>query len=127
MRTATPGYGGQLTFGSPDAFKFERAFSVHLRRVHAQATRREYRFDGAGSAIPRGGVGADSNDARRVGVHRRLQRAETGTITFFSRVSRIAFTPIVQGDVNGDGRSGDRAFIPNPARDGRDARSKFER
>jgi hypothetical protein len=27
----------------------------------------------------------------------------------------LPFTPIVQGDVNGDGRSGDRAFIPNPA------------
>jgi hypothetical protein len=39
-----------------------------------------------------------------------------GTITGFSRIqSGLPFTPIVQVDVNGDGRSGDRAFIPNPA------------
>jgi hypothetical protein len=29
--------------------------------------------------------------------------------------SGLPFTPVVQGDVNGDGRSGDRAFIPDPA------------
>jgi hypothetical protein len=29
--------------------------------------------------------------------------------------SGLPFTPIVQGDVNGDGRGGDRAFIPDPA------------
>jgi hypothetical protein len=28
--------------------------------------------------------------------------------------SGLPFTPLVQGDVNGDGRTGDRAFIPNP-------------
>ena len=34
----------------------------------------------------------------------------------FARMqSGLPFTPTVQGDVNGDGRSGDRAFIPNPA------------
>ncbi len=29
--------------------------------------------------------------------------------------SGLPFTPLVQGDVNGDGRSGDRAFIPDPS------------
>ena len=41
---------------------------------------------------------------------------KTGTLTLFARAqSGLPFTPIVQGDVNGDGRGGDRAFIPNPA------------
>jgi hypothetical protein len=45
-----------------------------------------------------------------------LSAPHIGTITGFSRIqSGLPFTPIVQGDVNGDGRSGDRAFIPNPA------------
>jgi hypothetical protein len=37
-------------------------------------------------------------------------------VTLFARAqSGLPFTPLVQGDVNGDGRGGDRAFIPNPA------------
>ena len=31
--------------------------------------------------------------------------------------SGLPFTPIVQGDVNGDGRGGDRAFIPDPSKE----------
>ncbi|HWJ38486.1 MAG TPA: hypothetical protein VNR86_06975, partial [Sphingomicrobium sp.] len=39
-----------------------------------------------------------------------------GTLTMFARFqSGLPFTPLVSGDVNGDGRGGDRAFIPNPA------------
>jgi len=37
-------------------------------------------------------------------------------LTLFGRAqSGLPFTPLVQGDVNGDGRSGDRAFIPDVA------------
>jgi hypothetical protein len=36
-------------------------------------------------------------------------------VTLFARAqSGLPFTPLVQGDVNGDGRSLDRAFLPNP-------------
>jgi hypothetical protein len=39
-------------------------------------------------------------------------------VTLFGRAqSGLPFTPIVQGDVNGDGRSGDRAFIPDVAKE----------
>jgi hypothetical protein len=45
-----------------------------------------------------------------------FSHAKTGTVTLFSRAqSGLPFTPIVQGDINGDGRGGDRAFIPDPA------------
>ncbi|MEP6832784.1 MAG: carboxypeptidase regulatory-like domain-containing protein [Gemmatimonas sp.] len=38
------------------------------------------------------------------------------TIAAFARVqSGLPYTPVVAGDVNGDGLSNDRAFIPNPA------------
>src|SRR5205085_2747244 len=40
--------------------------------------------------------------------------SKTGTVTLFGRLqSGLPFTPIVQGDPNGDGRGGDRAFVPN--------------
>jgi hypothetical protein len=40
----------------------------------------------------------------------------SGRWTLFARgQSGLPFTPIVQGDINGDGLSGDRAFIPDPA------------
>lgn len=39
------------------------------------------------------------------------------TLSMFGRVqSGLPFTPIVGGDVNGDGRANDRAFIFDPAR-----------
>ncbi len=41
-----------------------------------------------------------------------------GRLTLFSRVqSGLPFTPIVQGDVDGDGVAGDRAFVFDPATD----------
>ena len=44
---------------------------------------------------------------------------KTGTVTLFSRLqSGLPYTPIVQGDINGDGRGGDRAFIPDPSKTG---------
>jgi hypothetical protein len=57
-----------------------------------------------------------ANDARHILV---LQGGfytnVTGSVTFFARTqSGLPFTPIVQGDVNGDGRAGDRAYIPDP-------------
>ncbi len=40
-----------------------------------------------------------------------------GTFTLFARAqSGLPFTPLVQGDVNGDGRGSDRAFVPDPSR-----------
>ncbi|MEP6495892.1 MAG: carboxypeptidase-like regulatory domain-containing protein [bacterium] len=115
------GYGGQLTFGlAPDAFKFRTRFALFTSASYTlQATRREYRgFDGAGFGDPRAIEWApNGNDARHVLVlSGGFNAPATGTVTFFSRVqSGLPFTPTVQGDVNGDGRSGDRAFIPDAA------------
>lgn len=117
------GYGGQLTFGlSPDVFKFRSKWSLFASAAYTlQWSHRQYRgFDGAAFGDPRLLEWApSSNDARHVVViSGGFSIPKTGTLTLFARAqSGLPFTPIVQGDVNGDGRSGDRAFIPNPAQE----------
>lgn len=117
------GYGGQLTFGlSPDLFKFRTRLQLFASGGYTlQATKREYRgFDGASFGDPRQREwAAGPNDARHVFVlSGGFSTAKTGTVTLFARLqSGLPFTPIVQGDVNGDGRGGDRAFIPDPSRE----------
>jgi len=116
------GYGGQLTASlSPDVFKaripFYGAISYTL-----QTTRRQYRgFDGGGFGDPRVKEWApNANDARHVViVQGGFSAGKVGTVTLFARAqSGLPYTPIVQGDVNGDGVGGDRAFIPRPGASG---------
>jgi hypothetical protein len=115
------GYGGQLTFGlAPDVFKFRSKYNFYTSLGYTlQASRREYRgFDGGGFGDPRVREWApNSNDARHVIVlSGGMFAPKVGTVTFFARAqSGLPFTPQVQGDVNGDGRGGDRAFIPKAA------------
>ncbi|HEX9310034.1 MAG TPA: carboxypeptidase-like regulatory domain-containing protein [Gemmatimonadaceae bacterium] len=115
------GYGGQLNLAlSPDVFKFRGGASFYGSIGYTlQATKRQFRgFDGAAFGDPRLLEWASgANDARHVLVFSTaFSTAKTGTMTFFARAqSGLPFTPLVEGDVNGDGRSGDRAFIPNPA------------
>lgn len=115
------GYGGQLNLGlSPDVFKFRNGWSFYASIAYTlQATKRQYRgFDGAAFGDPRPVEwDAGPNDAHHILIlSSGFSTAKTGTVTLFARAqSGLPFTPIVQGDVNGDGRSGDRAFIPNPS------------
>jgi len=115
------GYGGQLTVGlSPDVFRFRNRHSLFASLNYPlQSSRRQYRgFDGAGFGDPRVVEWApNQNDARHVAVLTGGMRGDKlGVLTLFARAqSGLPFTPVVQGDVNGDGRSYDRAFIPNPA------------
>jgi hypothetical protein len=115
------GYGGQFTVGlSPDVFKFRTRFSFYSSLGYTlQWTRRQFRgFDGAGFGDPRLKEWApNATDARHVIVFTGgVSHKNTGTITLFSRFqSGLPYTALVQGDVNGDGRGGDRAFIPDPA------------
>jgi hypothetical protein len=115
------GYGGQLNLAlSPDVFKFRGGASFYGSIAYTlQATKRQYRgFDGAAFGDPRlREWAAGPNDARHVLVlSTGFSTAKTGTVTLFARAqSGLPFTPLVQGDVNGDGRSGDRAYIPDPA------------
>src|SRR5207248_269947 len=115
------GYGEQLTFGlSPDVFKFRTRIQLFASANYTiQSTRRQFRgFDGAGFGDPRlTEWAAGPNDARHVVVLTGgFSAGKAGTWTLFARgQSGLPFTPIVQGDVNGDGRGGDRAFIPDPA------------
>ncbi|MEP7384030.1 MAG: carboxypeptidase-like regulatory domain-containing protein [Gemmatimonadota bacterium] len=116
------GYGGQLTFQfAPDPFKFRRVPGqpfVSLAYT-LQSTRREFRgFDGGGFGDPREREWGPSNsDARHALILQGGVRPRgAGVFTLFARAqSGLPFTPIVQGDVNGDGRSGDRAFVPDVA------------
>ena len=115
------GYGGQLNLAlSPDVFKFRGGASFYGSIGYTlQATKRQYRgFDGAAFGDPRLlEWAAGQNDARHVLVlSSAFSTGKTGTVTLFARAqSGLPFTPLVQGDVNGDGQGGDRAFIPNPA------------
>lgn len=116
------GYGGQLTASlAPDVFKSR--FPVYASLGYTlQTTRRQYRgFDGGGFGDPRAKEWApNGNDARNVVILQGgFNSAKTGTVTFFARAqSGLPFTPIVQGDVNGDGVGADRAFIPRPGTTG---------
>ncbi|MGH7651593.1 MAG: carboxypeptidase-like regulatory domain-containing protein [Gemmatimonadaceae bacterium] len=115
------GYGGQLNFSlSPDVFRFRSGAALYGSIGYTlQTTKRQYRgFDGAAFGDPRlVEWAAGPNDARHIFVlSGAFSTSKTGTWTLFSRIqSGLPFTPLVQGDVNGDGRGGDRAFIPNPA------------
>ena len=114
------GYGGQVTFGiSPDVFKYRPSLNLYGSASYTlQWTRRQFRgFDGAGFGDPRETEWAPAGtDARHVLVLTGgFSSRKAGTVTLFARAQAgLPFTPIVQGDVNGDGRSGDRAFIPGP-------------
>lgn len=126
MRTsALRGYGGQLTFQvAPDVFKMRRVpGSPFVSLAYTlQSTRRQFRgFDGGGFGDPRVREWGPSNsDARHAMILQGgFTTKWTGTFTLFGRAqSGLPFTPIVQGDVNGDGRGGDRAFVPDAAAGG---------
>jgi hypothetical protein len=115
------GYGGQLNLLlSPDVFRFRgRASFFGSVAYTLQSSKRQYRgFDGAAFGDPRVSEWAPSqNDARHIVVlSGGFSSSKIGVMTLFGRAqSGLPFTPIVQGDVNGDGRSGDRAFIPDVA------------
>lgn len=116
------GYGGQLNLAlSPDVFKFRGGGASLYGSLSytLQSTKRQFRgFDGAAFGDPRVVEWAPGmNDAHHVFVlSGAFSTGKTGTVTLFARAqSGLPFTPLVQGDINGDGRSGDRAFIPNPA------------
>jgi hypothetical protein len=116
------GYGGQLTASlAPDVFKARIPFYGSISYT-LQATRRQYRgFDGGGFGDPRVKEWAPNvNDARHVVILQGGFSAQhVGTVTLFARAqSGLPYTPIVQGDVNGDGVGGDRAFIPRPGASG---------
>ena len=115
------GYGGQLNLlVSPDVFRFRGHASLFGSVAYTlQSTKRQYRgFDGAAFGDPRAREwAAGQNDAHHIVViSGGVSAGKIGTVTLFGRAqSGLPFTPIVQGDVNGDGRSGDRAFIPDVA------------
>ncbi len=114
------GYGGQITATlQPDVFGLRSRITFFTSLSYTlQRTLQQHRgFDGGAFGDPRVVEWATgNNDARHAFVFQGgMYIPKVGAITAFSRFqSGLPFTPIVQGDVNGDGRSGDRAFIPDP-------------
>lgn len=116
------GFAEQLTLSvAPDPFRRNRGrpFFGSLFASAAYTWQRSMRqargFDGAGYGDPRVKEwGPSGSDARHIVV---LQGGglipKLGSVTLFSRLqSGLPFTPVVQGDIDGDGRGGDRAFVP---------------
>jgi hypothetical protein len=121
--SALRGYGGQLTFQvAPDVFKMRRVLAHRSSPSPTlQSTRRQFRgFDGGGWRPRVREWGPSNSDARHAMILQGgFTTKWTGTFTLFGRAqSGLPFTPIVQGDVNGDGRGGDRAFVPDAAAGG---------
>lgn len=115
-------YGQQVTLSlAPDLMRARKVpGNLYVSAAYTlQRARREFRgFDGAAFGDPRTREwAADPADARHIFVIQGgFSASYAGTFTFFGRAqSGLPFTPIVQGDVNGDGRGGDRAVVPNPA------------
>lgn len=114
------GYGGQTTVTlSPDVFRM-RGVPLGLYgsvSYTLQSSQRQFiGFDGVTAGDPTQREWAPSaNDARHIlQMQGAMHIKRFGTTTFFWRAqSGLPFTPIVQGDINGDGRSGDRAFVPS--------------
>jgi hypothetical protein len=106
----------QLTFGvTPDLPIRQYFLNFSYTLSHARA---QYRgFDGAAFGDPERREWAPGDYDSR---HRFLLQAGWGnrevSITLFGRLaSGLPFTPLVDGDVNGDGITGDRAFVFDPA------------
>jgi hypothetical protein len=113
------GYGGQTTLIlSPDVFRRRRVpLGLYGSVAYTlQSSRRQFiGFDGVSAGDPRTREwAASTNDARHViQVQAAMSVPHAGTLTLFTRSqSGLPFTPQIQGDINGDGRGGDRAFIP---------------
>ena len=112
------GYGGQLTTTiQPDVFRRRRGLTFFTSASYTvQRLQRQYRGgDGATFGDPRTKEWATgTNEARHaVVLQGGISVPKVGQFTLFSRVqSGLPFTPLVQGDINGDGRANDRAFVP---------------
>jgi hypothetical protein len=122
MRTSDlRGYGGQLTATvAPDIFRFRSRWSLYSSLSYTlQEVRQQFRgFDGGAFADPAlVEWAAGRNDARHAVVWQGgVGIPKVGSVTLFTRLqSGLPFTPVVRGDINGDGRANDRAFVPDIA------------
>ena len=112
------GYGGQLVASlTPGSFRLGQRGQFYLSSSYTmQALKQQFRgFDGAAFGDPRTREwAAGTNDARHVvTVQTGLNLPYVGSFTLFTRLqSGLPFTPLVQTDINGDGRANDRAFVP---------------
>ncbi len=115
--------GNQLTATLRPEIFFMRRNKLFKRMMFSasytiQDVRQQFRgSDGANFGDPRTVEwAAGVNDARHAILFQtELSVPRVGAFTLFTRFqSGLPYTPIVQGDIDGDGRAGDRAFVPNP-------------
>lgn len=121
LRSDLRSEAAQLSLGlTSDIFRWRSQFYSATWTI--QRVRQQYRgMDGGNAGDPmRVEWARGANDSRHVVL---LQAGYTlpqqrGTFTLFGRLqSGLPFTPIVQGDIDGDGVAGDRAYIFDPSRD----------
>jgi hypothetical protein len=114
------GRGGQITF-SAGLDRFNRRWRgwpfMTVNYTLQRIDRQQRGFDGAAFGDPSAVEWAPAfSDARHVWLLQFGRGGRLGNFSAFARLqSGLPFTPLVQGDVNGDGRGGDRAWVPNPA------------
>ncbi|HEY0931710.1 MAG TPA: carboxypeptidase-like regulatory domain-containing protein [Gemmatimonas sp.] len=114
------GRGGQVTF-SAGLDRFNRKWRgwpfMTVNYTVQRIDRQQRGFDGATFADPAAVEWAPSfADARHVWLLQFGRGGRLGNFSAFARLqSGLPFTPLVQADVNGDGRGGDRAWVPDPA------------
>jgi len=116
LRNDLESRGAQATlFVTPDVLRTGGRFLSGSYTL--QSVRQQYRgFDGANAGNPAAVSWArGANDARHVVLLQAGTRIpQVGLFTLFWRLqSGRPFTPIVAGDIDGDGVAGDRAFVPS--------------
>ncbi|MCC6243235.1 MAG: TonB-dependent receptor [Gemmatimonadaceae bacterium] len=120
LRNDLQSEGAQLTLGvTSDIFRGGGRFVSGSYTV--QTVRQQYRgYDGASSGDPsRIEWARGAGDARHsILLQGGLPIPRVGTFSVFMRLqSGLPFTPLVAGDIDGDGVGGDRAAIVDPSRD----------
>lgn len=107
----------QLLFTmSPSGFFLSRFWLLSYAYTRARDQVRG--FDGAALGDPRLAAWGTSTGDVRHAITGTLSWAfgDEGNVSLTGQVhSGVPFTPVVQGDINGDGLSNDRAFVFNPA------------
>jgi len=108
--------GRQLTLTATPDLPFNR-YHLNLSYTHSRSRAQFRGFDGAAFGDPAHLAWAPARfDARHQFQLQAGWARPWASITLFGRLtSGLPFTPIVAGDVNGDGVPGDRAFVFDPA------------
>lgn len=101
----------------PDLFAFSNwLVSVSYILADVRALRSGFDASTFGSPVDRAWARADLDVRQTVQAQAGISKGNVALTLFGRLMSGLPFTPMVGGDVNGDGLANDRAFIFDPAR-----------